>query len=132
MDMYQEIILDHYKNPQHKGEMQKPDASAKDSNPLCGDVIGMQVRISGNRIADVKFNGSGCAISQASADMLSETVKGKTLAEAAHLSKKDILDGLGIEISPVRLKCALLSLKVFKTALYSYMGKKADIDTEIE
>ena len=132
MDMYQETILEHYRHPQHKGAIDGADASAEDSNPLCGDVIKFQMKIENNTVTDIKFSGSGCAISQASADMLSGMAKGRKLEDAARISKSDILEELGIEISPVRLKCALLCLKVMKLGLYSYMGRKDDVDNEIE
>ncbi len=121
--IYTEIILDYYRHPRNKGQLENPQISAKDSNPLCGDVIEIQMVLDGNdTVKDVKYNGQGCAISQASASMLTELVKGKSLDEVRKISKEDILSLIGGQLSAVRLKCALLSLKVMKTGLYSYLG----------
>ncbi len=121
--IYSEIILDYYRHPRNKGRLENPQIHAKDSNPLCGDVIEMQMILDGGDIVkDVKYNGQGCAISQASASMLTELIKGKSLDEVRKISKEDILSLIGGELSAVRLKCALLSLKVMKTGLYSYLG----------
>ncbi len=121
--IYSEIILDYYRHPRNKGMLQNPQIQAKDSNPLCGDVVEIQMELDGNAtVKDIKFNGQGCAISQASASMLTELVKGKSLDEIRKISKEDILSLIGGELSAVRLKCALLSLKVMKTGLYSYLG----------
>lgn len=118
-DMYREVILDHYKNPRNHGKLDPADFSYEDDNPLCGDRIRIDVKVgSGNKVEDVKFSGQGCAISQASASMLTEHIMGKSLDEVKHLTKDDILDLLGIELGPVRLKCALLSLKVLKAGVY--------------
>lgn len=121
--VYSEIILDYYRHPRNKGTLDHPHIRAKDSNPLCGDIIEMQLEIDGNdSVKDVKFNGQGCAISQASASMLTELVKGKNLSEVRAISKEDILSLIGGQLSAVRLKCALLSLKVLKTGVYGYLG----------
>ncbi len=121
--IYTEIILDYYRHPRNKGQLENPQISAKDSNPLCGDVVELQMVLDGNdTVKDVKYNGQGCAISQASASMLTELVKGKSLDEVRKISKEDILSLIGGQLSAVRLKCALLSLKVMKTGLYSYLG----------
>lgn len=121
--MYQELILDHYRNPRNFGQLDNPDIKSRDSNPLCGDILEFQLKLnSDGRLKDVRFNGKGCAISQASASMLTEMVQGKTLEEARNIDKRTILDALGIELSPVRIKCALLSLKVLKIGIYSYLG----------
>ena len=121
--IYTEIILDYYRHPRNKGQLENPQISAKDSNPLCGDVIEIQMVLDGDdTVMDVKYNGQGCAISQASASMLTELVKGKSLDEVRKISKEDILSLIGGQLSAVRLKCALLSLKVMKTGLYSYLG----------
>ena len=125
--MYQENILDHYRNPRNFGQIDKPDVDTNDYNPLCGDKIGMQLKISGNKIKEIKFYGSGCAISQASASMLTEEISGKTIQDILKLTKEDVLDLLGIEISYARLKCALLALKVLKMAVYTSEGRKFDI-----
>jgi len=122
-DLYREVILDHYKNPRHKGTLDPHDFSYQDENPLCGDQLRIDVRLDDQqRVADVAFSGRGCAISQASASMLTEAILGKSLDEVKQLGKDDILDMLGIELGPVRLKCALLSLKVLKAGAYGLEG----------
>ena len=122
-DIYKDIILDYYRHPRNFGDLPDPDVRAKDSNPLCGDVIEMQLKIKDGRIDDLRFKGRGCAISQASASMLTELVKGKTLEEVKLLVKDDVLDMLGIDPGPTRIKCALLGLKVVKLAAYGYLGQ---------
>jgi nitrogen fixation NifU-like protein len=122
--MYKEIILDYYKNPRNRGSLESPQAKAKDSNPLCGDVVEMQLKFEDGKVSDIKFNGDGCAISQASASMLTEMVMGKTIDEVRKLDKVALLDNLGSpNLGAVRIKCALLPLKVMKTALYQYLGE---------
>jgi len=121
--IYSEIILDYYRHPRNKGKLENPQIHARDSNPLCGDVIEIQMVLDGiSKVKEVKYNGQGCAISQASASMLTEMIQGKTLEEIRKISKDDILSLIGGQLSAVRLKCALLSLKVMKTGLYSYLG----------
>lgn len=116
-DFYKEYILDHYRNPRNFGHLEHPTAVAEDLNPLCGDKIQMELLVGADgKIADVRFTGKGCAISQASASMLTETLKGKTLEEVAHLSHDVVLENVGIGISPTRMKCAMLGLKVAKSA----------------
>lgn len=118
-DLYREQIIDRYKNPLLRGTLDPHDYSYEDDNPLCGDRIRIDVRVDGqDRVTEAMFSGTGCAISQASADLLVESVVGKTLDEVKQLSKEDILDMLGIQLGPVRLKCALLSLKVLKAGVY--------------
>mgnify|MGYP001206852071 FL=1 len=118
-DMYREVILDHYKNPRFKGELDPADISYQDDNPLCGDMIRIDLRVDeNNRVVECAFSGQGCAISQASASMLMEDIQGKSLEEIKEYSRDDILDMLGIELGPVRLKCAMLSLKVLKVGAY--------------
>jgi nitrogen fixation protein NifU and related proteins len=118
-DFYREIIIDHYKNPAHRGQLEPKDYSFEDENPLCGDFIHVDLTFDENhKVKDAVFSGHGCAISQASADLLLESIRGKTLEEVKKLTKQDVLDLLGIELSPVRLKCALLPLKVVKAAVY--------------
>ena len=118
-DFYREIIIDRYQNPHFRGELDPHDITFEDSNPLCGDELRIDLRLNGEeKIVDARFSGRGCAISLASADLLLENVQGKSLAEVKDLSKEDILDLLGIELGPVRLKCALLSLKVLKAGAY--------------
>ncbi len=118
-DMYREVILDHYKNPRNFGTLDPADVSYEDDNPLCGDRIRIDLRLDENqRVKEVAFSGHGCAISQASASMLTEEILGKTLDEIRHIGKEQVLELLGIELGPVRLKCALLSLKVLKAGVY--------------
>jgi len=122
-DIYKDIILDYYRNPRNFGDLPNPDVRAKDSNPLCGDIIEMQLKINDGKIEDIRFKGKGCAISQASASMLTETVKGKTLDEVKSMGKTDVLNLLGIDPGPTRIKCALLGLKVVKLGVYGYLGQ---------
>jgi nitrogen fixation NifU-like protein len=118
-DLYREVIIDHYKNPSYRGELDPCDIRFEDENPLCGDHIRIDLRLDeAGRVKDAAFSGHGCAISQASADLLMESVIGKTLEEVKSLTKQDVLDLLGIELGPVRLKCALLPLKVVKAGAY--------------
>ena len=127
-DFYREIIIDRYQNPHFKGELDPHDISFEDSNPLCGDEIRIDVRINGDdRVEEANFSGRGCAISQASADLLLEHIQGKSLDEVKELSKEDILELLGIELGPVRLKCALLSLKVLKAGAYGMVEASDDL-----
>jgi nitrogen fixation NifU-like protein len=124
-DIYREIILDYYRNPRNYGKIQDPDIAQRDSNPLCGDELEMHLNIKDDKVADVKFTGKGCAISQASASMLTELIMGKDFEYVKKLTKNDILDNLGLhELGPARIKCALLSLKVLKSGLYSYLVDK--------
>jgi nitrogen fixation NifU-like protein len=115
-DFYKEYILDHYRNPRNFGHLEKADASAEDLNPLCGDKIRFELELEDGRVKDVRFSGKGCAISQASASMLSESIKGKKLEDVARMSREEVLENVGIGISPARMKCALLGLKVLKSA----------------
>jgi nitrogen fixation protein NifU and related proteins len=115
-DFYRDFILDHYRNPRNFGELTDPDASAEDLNPLCGDQIRMEFALDDGVVRDVRFSGKGCAISQASASMLTETLKGMKLEDIAKLSKDVVLENVGIGISPTRLKCATLGLRVAKSA----------------
>lgn len=124
-DIYREIILDYYRNPRNYGKIENPDIAQRDSNPLCGDELEMHLNIRDNKVAEVKFTGKGCAISQASASMLTELILGKDFDFVKKLSKEDIFDNLGLhELGPARIKCALLSLKVLKSGLYSYLSEK--------
>jgi nitrogen fixation protein NifU and related proteins len=116
--MYRENILDHYKRPSHKGTLESPDISYEDSNPLCGDVIRMDFKVKDGTIEAVRFSGHGCSISQASADMLCEKIEGMRLDDAKKVSREDVLEMLGIELGPVRLKCGLLALKTLKAGVY--------------
>ncbi len=125
-DLYREIIVEHYKNPSYRGKLDPHDISFADNNPLCGDHIQIDLRIDDNGVVtEAMFNGYGCAISQASADLLIESIIGKPLEELKKLNKDYILELLGIELGPVRLKCALLSLKVLKAGVYG-LGESND------
>ncbi len=124
-DIYREIILDHYRNPRNKGKLPDADVSIHDSNPLCGDEIDMHLKVDGSTIKDIKFEGRGCAISQASASMLTEMVLGKPLTSVKDLSKNDILENIGLtSLGPARIKCALLSLKVLKLGMVKYYADR--------
>ena len=123
---YREYILDHYKNPRNFGRLERPDVTHEEDNPLCGDVVGMDFRIKDGVIEDVRFHGRGCAISQASASLLTERLKGMPLDEAKKIDKQDVLRELGIDISPARIKCALLSLKVLKVGAYGLADEDED------
>ena len=127
-DLYREQIIERYKNPHYRGELDPHDFSYEDDNPLCGDKIRIDVRINADDVVtEAAFSGQGCSISQASADLLVETIIGKSLEEVKAMSKDDILALLGIELGPVRLKCALLSLKVVKAGVYGLAaGEAAD------
>jgi nitrogen fixation protein NifU and related proteins len=120
--LYREVILDHYKNPRGHGVIERADAEAEGQNPLCGDEVSIAVAFEGDRIADVKFQGRGCAISQAATSMLMDMVKGRTAQEVATMSRDELLDEVGIPLTPVRLKCALLGLGVLKLALHKGRG----------
>ncbi len=128
-DLYREQIIDRYKNPHYRGSLDPHDFSYEDDNPLCGDHIRIEVRVDENDIVtEAVFDGRGCSISQASADLLIESVIGKPLEEVKQISKDDILELLGIDLGPVRLKCALLSLKVLKAGVYGLNEGEAQDD----
>ena len=116
--LYREIILDHYRSPRNRGTLDPHDYSAEDVNPLCGDEIRIDVRVADGKVDEIKFSGRGCAVSQASASILTEMVEGMTLDEVKALTKDDLLEEIGIPVSPARMKCALLSLKVLKAGVY--------------
>jgi nitrogen fixation NifU-like protein len=120
--LYREVILDHYKNPRGHGLLDAPDAQAEGQNPLCGDEVTVSVRFEGDTIADVGFEGRGCAISQAATSMLTEIVVGRTAEDVARMPKEELLEEIGIPLTPVRLKCALLGLGVLKVALHKSKG----------
>lgn len=126
-DFYRELILDYYRNPRNFGKLDPHDIDAKDLNPLCGDEVEMQIRVSNDKekIEEIKFVGKGCAISQASASMLTEMAKGKPLEWVKGLSREDILKMLGTaDLGPARIKCAMLSVKVLKTGVYGFLGDR--------
>ena len=125
-DLYREIIIDRYKNPLFRGNLDPHDISFEDDNPLCGDFIRIELRVSDDDIVEeAGFDGHGCAISLASADLLLEDIQGRSLDEVKALKKEDLLELIGIELGPVRLKCALLSLKVLKAGVYG-LGEASD------
>ena len=122
--LYREVILDHYKNPRGHGIIEGADAKAEGENPLCGDEVTISVRFGedGETIDEVGFEGRGCAISQAATSMLTEMVKGRKASEVAELPKEELLDEIGIPLTPIRLKCAILGLGVLKVALHRAKG----------
>jgi nitrogen fixation protein NifU and related proteins len=122
--LYREVILDHYKNPRGHGLLEDADAQAEGLNPLCGDEVTVSLKFAadGETIEDVGFEGRGCAISQAATSMLTELVRGRKASEVAELPKEELLDEIGIPLTPVRLKCAILGLGVMKVALHRAKG----------
>ena len=122
--LYRENILDHYKNPRNYGAIQDADAEAEGMNPLCGDEVSITIAFAddGDTIEDVKFSGRGCAISQAATSMLTELVKGRSASEVAGLPREDLLDEIGVPLTPVRLKCAILGLSTLRLALHKEKG----------
>ena len=121
--LYREVILDHYKNPRSHGLLEPRDAYAEGQNPLCGDEVAVSVRFGdGDMIEDVGFEGRGCAISQAATSMLTELVRGRSAADVAAMPKEELLEQIGIPLTPVRLKCAILGLGVLKVALHKAKG----------
>jgi nitrogen fixation NifU-like protein len=117
-DLYRSYILERYKHPHMAGELDPFDVKYADSNPLCGDEISMTLRVEDGRVTDVRFRGRGCAISQASADILTENIRGKTLDELRKVTPDAVIEDLGVEVSPARRKCALLGLKVMQGGLF--------------
>ena len=122
-DFYRENILDHYKNPRNAGHLEAPTATAEGVNPLCGDELSIELQVDDGVVTDVRYNGRGCAISQAAASMLSDTIKGRRVDELAGVGKDDVLEELGIPLTPIRLKCAILGLGVLKVALNQVTGE---------
>ena len=132
-DIYHEMIIDYSRNPLNFGEIENPDVTYHDSNPLCGDSIDIDLKISDSKISDIKFHGRGCAICMACSSVLTEITKGKDIEEVKQISKNDILSELGLEnLQAVRIKCALLSLKVLKFALYSYLAKHLKDSSDVD
>lgn len=118
--MYRENILDHYKNPHNHGEIENPDIKFTENNPLCGDVITVNLKLNDSKVEDVKFRGRGCAISQSAVSMLTDEIKGKTLKEVKNFQREDIVNMLGIEIGVVRTKCATLGLVAVKNGINEF------------
>jgi nitrogen fixation NifU-like protein len=132
-DFYKEYILDHYRNPRNFGVLDAPDATAEDLNPLCGDRIRFDLKFDADgRVSDVRFSGKGCAISQASASMLSESLKGEKIEDVARFSQERVLENVGIGISPARMKCAMLGLKVAKSAALGEIARWPDEEPATE
>ena len=125
-DLYRDYILEHYRKPHNFGVIEEPSATYEGANPLCGDRITMQLGVKDGVVEDIGFTGRGCAISQASASLLTDEIKGKPIESAAGMSADDVLELLGIEISPARMKCALLSLETLQGALGSSGSKPSE------
>jgi nitrogen fixation NifU-like protein len=115
--LYKEIVLDHYKNPHNFGTLDPADYTAEDSNPLCGDQVRMDLRVEDGIVTDVKFSGRGCAVSIASASILTDMIKGQPLEEVRAITRDDLLEEIGIPVSPARMKCATLGLTVLNLSL---------------
>jgi len=130
-EMYQEIILDYYRHPRNKGVLPHPDIVSHDVNTSCGDEVTMHVLIKDGKVGNIRFSGKGCAISQAASSMLTEYVLGMSVEKVAKLSKEDMLKLINIPISCVRLKCALLGLKVLKLGVIQYLGRDVKVGDEL-
>jgi len=120
--MYREHIMDYYSNPRNKGVIENPDIKFHDTNPLCGDVIDWFINLENNNLVEIKFTGKGCAISQAASSMLSETIQGKEMNKILKIKNQEMFDLLGIELSAMRIKCALLGLKAIQKAIIQYQA----------
>ncbi len=132
-DIYHEMIVDYSRNPINYGEIENHDVTFHDSNPLCGDSIDIDMKIDQDKVTDIKFHGKGCAICMACSSILTEITKGKSIDEARAIEKNDVLSELGLEhLQAVRIKCALLSLKVLKSALYTYIGKNLSETQDVD
>jgi len=132
-DIYHEMIVDYSRNPINYGEIENHDVTFHDSNPLCGDSIDIDMKIDDSKVTDIKFHGKGCAICMACTSVLTEITKGKSLDDVRKIEKNDVLSELGLEhLQAVRIKCALLSLKVLKSALYTYLGSHLDDKTGVD
>ena len=133
VNLYQEEIIDLSRNPLNFGDMERPDAERHEANMLCGDSVDIRLRIVNSTINDVMFTGAGCAIFMACASTLTEMIKGKSVEFARNVSKNDLLSELGLEnIQAVRIKCALLSLKALKMAIYEYITNNGDTNHELK
>ncbi len=126
LDIYAEEIITHYEHPHNKGKLKECDAEFHDDNPLCGDEITMYLKVDNGKIKDVKFDGQGCAISQASASMLTDLVKGMSISEAKKVDYEKLKEILGIDPGPARMHCAALSLKTLTGAIFIYEHKRID------
>ena len=132
-DIYHEMIVDYSRNPINYGEIENHDVTFHDSNPLCGDSIDIDMKIDDNKVTDIKFHGKGCAICMACTSVLTDITKGKSLDDVRKIEKHDVLGELGLDhLQAVRIKCALLSLKVLKSALYTYLGSNLDAETDVD
>ena len=132
-DIYHEMIVDYSRNPVNYGKIEDHDVTFHDANPLCGDSIDIDMKIDDNKVTDIKFHGKGCAICMACSSVLTEITKGKSLDEVRKIEKNDVLSELGLEhLQAVRIKCALLSLKVLKSALYTYIGKHLENSEDVD
>lgn len=128
--IYREIILEHYKNPSNRGTLDPADFSYEDVNPLCGDEIRIDVRVADDHISEIRFSGRGCAVSQASASILTEMAEGKSLDEVKAIGKDELLDEIGIPVSPAQMKCAMLGLKVLKAGIYGVDHANGEFEDE--
>jgi nitrogen fixation NifU-like protein len=129
-DLYRENILEHYRHPQNFGTLDNPTFEAEGVNPLCGDELHVHCIVEDGVVEEIKFSGHGCAISQASMSMLTDEIRGKTVEEVSAMSRQDVLDLIGIPLTPVRLKCALLGLVVTKMGLHENLGTEAPVGWE--
>lgn len=123
-DLYRQIILEHYKNPKNKGKMLVPDITIQDENPLCGDKLEIHLKIKENKLQDISFEGKGCALSIATASILTDEIKGKNLEDIKKLTREDIYAMLGIDVNPGRNKCVMLSLTTIKKGIFEFESKK--------
>jgi nitrogen fixation NifU-like protein len=128
--IYREIILEHYRNPANRGTLDPADFTYQDVNPLCGDEIRIDVRVADDQVSEIRFSGRGCAVSQASTSILTEMVEGKSLDEVKAIGRDELLDEIGIPVSPARMKCAMLGLKVLKAGIYGVDHANSSLDDD--
>jgi len=121
--MYRENILDHYKHPHNQGTIENADITFTENNPLCGDVVSVNLKLNDHKVEDIKFVGRGCAISQSATSMITDEIKGKTLEEVKNINREDVVKLLGIEVGPVRTKCAVLGLVAVKEGIKKFEEK---------